>query len=94
METWRYVVGIVEQVLEPLGFMSYPFGVAKRMIFGGLVGLALISLLKPSFMFKPDGTTRSFTYLASAEDRESGATTLFPWFLAPILGAFFLGVLV
>lgn len=94
MEAWTGMVATIEQTLKPLGLMDYPYGIPKRMLLGALLGMAVVSWLKPEAMFLPEGGLRVWTPLASAKQREQNTDTLLPWWSIPVLGAFFFGVLI
>lgn len=82
----------IEAFLDKFGLMRGEYAIAKRFLFGGLLGAFVISYIKPSSMFQ-DGIPRPWSMLVSEEDSEI-APTSFPWFFGAILGSAFLGLFI
>lgn len=86
------ITDLVEKTLLPWGLMNGEFCIAKRMILGAGLGGMLVTWLKPTIMFTPNGEARPW----SALDNSAGGPppTSLPWWFGPIIGAFLLGVLI
>ncbi len=92
-DTIAPVVDTIEQTLRPLGLMSGENAIPKRMAFGGVLGGMVVSWLKPAAMFSADGRPRPWKWLDNTASNGIEPTNT-PWFLGPVVGAFFFGVLI
>lgn len=90
-ETIASVTDTMERVLMPLGLMEGPYAIPKRMFLGGLIGAGIITWLKPSYMFGPDGTPRPFALLTNEKLSCGPEPTYFPWYAFAFLFAILLG---
>lgn len=92
------VYDFIERFLDSLGLMTGELAVVKRMVFGAGVGTGLVWLIKPAIMFdRNTGVARPWTYFQAKDENQNNNKldpTMFPWFVAPIIGAFVLGVLI
>lgn len=96
-----FLLGIydaLEGFFDSLGLMTGELAVVKRMVFGAGVAMGIVWLMKPAIMFdKNTGVARPWTYFQSKDENQNNnklEPTSFPWFVAPIIGAFVLGVLI
>lgn len=87
------VVDTVEKTLTPLGLMTGEYAIPKRMLFGGVIGGAVVSWIKPPQMFT-GGRPRPWSAFQKVADANGLEPTSTPWFLGPIAGAFVFGVLI
>jgi hypothetical protein len=88
------LVNTVEQTLLPLGLMTGTYAVPKRMVFGAVVGGAVVSWLKPGAMFSPDGRMRPWNVSQPDPGCDGVLPTNTPWWIGPGIGAFLFGVLI
>lgn len=88
------LVNTVEQTLVPLGLMTGEYAVPKRMGFGLVLGGMVVSWLKPSPMFSPDGRIRPWTVFQMDPGCDGVLPTNTPWWIGPVVGAFLFGVLI
>lgn len=96
-----FLLGIydaLESFFDSLGLMTGELAIIKRMVFGAGVATGIAWLVKPAIMFdKNTGVARPWTYFQSKDENQNNnklEPTSFPWFVAPIIGAFVLGVLI
>ena len=90
METIVGAVDTLEKTLLPLGLMTGDYAIPKRMLLGAALGGFLVTWVKPTIMFAPDGTARPWMFLGG----NGPETTSFPWFFVPIIFAVLLGVFI
>lgn len=90
-EVLQSVTHTAEQVLIPLGLMQGNYAIQKRIILGGVIGAALVSWIKPTFMFSSTGMPKGWAFWHSDTDGDGLETTWFPWYGASAIGALLLG---
>lgn len=88
----KYLSGVdyMENTMDKFGLMTGPNAQLKRAVIGGSIAGFLVTYIKPSWMFLPNGEARNWT-LTNSNDPES---TYFPWWTVSLGGAFILGVLI
>jgi hypothetical protein len=88
-------VGVIEDVLRPVGLMEGDNAVLKRMVVGSIAGGLAITYIKPNLMFDARGNAREWSLFVDGNDKERlKEATMVPWYVVPFAGALFLGVFV
>jgi hypothetical protein len=82
----------IERGLDSIGLMQGSMAPLKRTAVGGAIGYAYAFGMKPAFAFNKDGSPKEWSLTASTKD--SGKTTLFPWWAIVATPAIILGVLI
>lgn len=82
------VIDQIEKFFDGMGLMTGNYAIAKRLLFGALLGGILITYIKPSIMFTEEGEAKSFGL------EETEETTVLPWFIVPLIGAILSGVFI
>jgi hypothetical protein len=88
---YNNLIESTEKALDGIGLMTGNNAIQKRIAFGAIIGGLLVSYIKPDFMFE-NGVPRPWKVFP---DKNNPITpTWIPWWIAPVLFAFFFGVCV
>lgn len=85
------VIDSAERFMDGMGLMTGEYAIIKRAAFGALIGAFIVSYLKPDIMFE-SGQPRPWALTAGTDN--AGESTMFPWWMGPLLGGVITGVLI
>jgi hypothetical protein len=91
MQAYESVVASFEKFYASLGMMDGGSASLKRLLFGAVIGGILVTYVKPSFMFNPDGTAKTWVFFSEGEEDDS---TVVPWWIVPTFTGIYSGVFI
>jgi len=88
------VLGAVEDIFDAFGLMRGPFAPALRAGVGFGVVWLVMAAIRPSFAYDESGQARPWKFGSQASPDGDDNSTLVPWWMLPLGGAFVSSVLV
>ncbi len=82
----------VEEALDKVGLMQGPSAPLKRTIVGGAIGYGVMELWKPLWAYDASGAPLPWRFTNPNKDKN--LTTMVPYWMAALVPAFVLGVLI
>jgi hypothetical protein len=87
------IIDPIEDVLDKVGLMQGEMAPLKRAVVGGAIGYGVISMWKPSWAYDPDDH-HAYPWTVTHRSMERSQTTMMPYWLASLIPAVILGVLI
>lgn len=82
----------IEEALDKVGLMQGNAAPLKRTIVGGAVGYAVMEMWKPAWAYNSQGDP--YVWSVTNPQKDKSLTTPVPYWLAALVPAFVLGVLI
>lgn len=87
------IIAPIEDALDSVGMMQGDLAPMKRAVVGGAIGYGVITMWKPSWAYDQD-TGTPYPWTVTNKDVDRHQTTMMPYWLAALIPAFVLGVLI
>lgn len=86
------IVEPIEDGLDKIGLMQGELAPLKRTVLGGVGGYLVVSTWKPTWAYDDNGN--AYPWRVTHRDLDPKQTTMMPYWLASLIPAFVLGVLI